>query len=228
MVLSMPVRKVRSCQLPALPYACKIWTLKSDLRSWIYVFGNKCLCRIKEHGWNFILYRLLHWDWFEAMHSLWKPPLVIWACGTLPKSQHFLPVEEARGSPTEFVDQPGQLICEVCVWGCLVYFPLTRKWRPASPQTLSLLKTERGLGMERGPAWWYAWRIPWVRRRKVSETIRPPAYALIGWLIVIPLNFLASATLSRFFTLLLFMGISNLSGSLVQPSINFCFRGSPV
>ena len=42
----------KSPVIPVLLYGCETWTLNTDLKRQIRVFGSKCLCRIMGYCWN--------------------------------------------------------------------------------------------------------------------------------------------------------------------------------
>ena len=164
----------KSLVIPVLLYGCETWTLNTDLKRRIDVFGTRCLSRIMGYRWyEFVLNQRL----IRVTDS--RPITSIVCQRQLRLYGHMARYPEANPA-YRVVSERGNL-----TWR-----------RPRGlPQNSWLRQVDascwESLGMGREPAWRLARRDRHEWLRRISEATRPPAYApMIDRLIWSTLHFL--------------------------------------
>ena len=66
------IRIFKSLVIPVLLYGCETWTLNTNLKRQIDVFGNKCLCSIMKYHWNNLGVKsaTAPWDWIKTYYQI--------------------------------------------------------------------------------------------------------------------------------------------------------------
>ena len=154
------IRIFKSLVIPVLLYGCETWTLNTDLKRRIDVFGTRCLRRIMGYRWyDFVSnQRLFHETDSRPITSIVRQrQLRLYGhVARYPEADPACRVVSVRDNPT---------------------------WRRprGRPQNSWLRQVDAScwelLGIGREPAWRLARRDRQEWRRRVGEATRPPAYA---------------------------------------------------